>query len=80
MSNVSPTARNKKLTCQQQGENNENTGKKQKCSITWFNTPYNKSLKKNIGKCFFRLLNKHFPPGHKLCKTFNKNTLKISYF
>ena len=36
-------------------------------------------LKTNIGKYFFRMLNKHFPPGHKLYKIFNKNTLKLSY-
>ena len=38
-----------------------------------------KSLKTNIGKYFFRLLNKHFPPGHKFLKIFNKSTLKFSY-
>ena len=27
----------------------------------------------------FRLLNKHFPPGHKLYKIFNKSTWKLSY-
>ena len=32
-----------------------------------------------MGKYFFRLLNKRFPPGHKLYKMFNKNTLKLSY-
>ena len=26
-----------------------------------------------------RLLNKHFPPGHKLFKIFNKNALKLSH-
>ena len=36
-------------------------------------------METNIGKYFFRLLNKHFPPGHKLYKIFNKNTLKPSY-
>ena len=55
---------NEKLTYQQQGENienNKNIGNNQKCNITWFNLPYSKSLKINIGKYFFRLLNKHFP-------------------
>ena len=50
-----------------------------KCNIIWFNPPYSKLLKTNIGKYFFRLLNKHFPPGHKLYKVFNNNTLKLSY-
>ena len=36
-------------------------------------------LKTSIGKYFFRLLNKHFPPVHKLYKIINKNILKFSY-
>ena len=71
-----------KLTYQQHGENIENIKnikKNRKHNITWFNPPCSKSLKTNIGKYFFRLLNKHFPPGHKLYKIFNKNTLKLSY-
>ena len=73
---------NEKLTYQQKGENNENNkniGKNRKRIMIWFNPPYSKSLKTNIGKYFFRLLSKHFPPGHKLYKIFNKNTLKVSY-
>ena len=73
---------NEKLTYQQQGENIENIKsirKNRKRNIIWFNPPYSKSLKTNIGKYFFRLLNKHFPPGHKLYKIFNKSTLKLSY-
>ena len=49
-----------------------------KRNIIWFNPPYSKSFKMNIGKYHFRLLNKNFPPGHKLHKTFNKNTWKLS--
>ena len=70
---------NEKLTYQQQGENNKNAGKNRKRIIIWLNQCYCKSLKTNIGKYFFRLLNKHFPPGHKLHNIFNKNTLKLSY-
>ena len=36
-------------------------------------------MKTNIGKYFFRLLNKHFPPGHSFWKTFYGNTLRLSY-
>ena len=43
---------NKKLTYQQQGENYKISGKSRKCNVIWFNTPYSKSLKINIG-CFF---------------------------
>ena len=73
---------NEKLTYQQ-GKNNGNKkkklGKNWKRNIIWFNPPYSKSLKTNIGKYFFRLLNTHFPPGHKPPKIFHKNTLKLSY-
>ena len=34
----------------------------------------------SIGKYFFRLLNKYFPPGQKLHEIFIKTTLKLSYF
>ena len=70
---------NEKLTYKQQGENNKNTGKNRKRNIIWLNPRYCKSLKTNIGKYFFRLLNKHFPTGHKLHNIFNRNTLKLSY-
>ena len=73
---------NEKLTDQQKGENNENNknfGKNRKRNIIWFSPPYSKSLKTNIGKYFFRLLNKDFPPAHKRYKIFNKNTLKLRH-
>ena len=73
---------NEKLTYQQQGEKiekNKNIMKNRKHNIIWFNPPYSKSLKTDIGKYFFRLLNKHFPSGHKLYKIFNKNALKLCY-
>ena len=73
---------NEKLTYRQQGENienNKNIGRNEKRNITWFNPLYSKSLKTNIGKYLFILLNKYFSPAHKLYKIFNKNTLKLSY-
>ena len=33
----------------------------------------------NIGKIFFKLLNKHFPVNNSLHKVFNRNTVKLSY-
>ena len=47
--------------------------------ITWFNPPYNQSVKTNIGQLFFKLLAQHFPPNTKYHKIFNKNTVKLSY-
>ena len=53
--------------------------KQRKRNIIWFNPPYNKNVKTNIGKIFLNLIKKHFPPHHKFHKLFNKNTVKISY-
>ena len=53
--------------------------KQQKRNIIWFNPPYNKNVKTNIGKVFLNLIKKHFPPHRKFHKIFNKNMVKISY-
>ena len=41
---------NKKITYQQLGENNKNSGKNQKRNTIWFNPPYSTLLKTSIGK------------------------------
>ena len=33
----------------------------------------------NVGRQFLKIIDKRFPPGNKLHKIFNKNTVKISY-
>ena len=43
------------------------------------NPPYSKNVKTSVGKVFLKLVKKHFPVSHNLCKTFKKNTVKISY-
>ena len=45
----------------------------------WFNTPFSKSVSTNVAKTFLQLVTKHFPRSHKLHKTFNRNTVKVSY-
>ena len=50
-----------------------------KRKIIWFNPPFSLNVKTNIGKCFLKLLDKHFPKDHKYHKIFNRNTVKISY-
>ena len=60
----------------QQLENNE--GRKRKREIIWFNPPYSKNVKTNVGKVTELLLKIHFPGCYILHKTFNRNTAKIS--
>ena len=53
--------------------------KNRKQKTIWFNPPFSKSVKSNIGRIFLRLLSKHFPRNHTMYKIFNRNTVKISY-
>ena len=56
----------------------ENGQRTRRTKIIWFNPPYSRSVKTNIGKNFLHLL-KHFPANNKMHKIFNKNTVKVSY-
>ena len=58
---------------------NENNSRKRARRITWFNPPYSENVDTNIGRRFFQLLDKCFPPGHQLHKLLNRNTVKLSY-
>ena len=48
-------------------------------SILWFNPPFCKSVKTNIGRQFLQLLDRCFPPGHPLHKVLNRHTCQLSY-
>ncbi len=48
-------------------------------NIIWYNPPFSKSVKTNIGKTFLKLINKHSNKDHKFHKLFNKNNIKVSY-
>ena len=53
--------------------------RKRQRNILWFNPLYSKTVKTKIGKFFLQLVKKHFPKEYKFHKSFNKNTLKLSY-
>ena len=53
--------------------------KNRKRNITWFNPPYSKSVKTNIGKVFLKLIDAAFPRSNPLHKLFSRQTLKLSY-
>ena len=48
-------------------------------NVTWFNPPFSRSVKTNVGYKFLRLVIKHFPKESPLHKIFNRHTLKVSY-
>ena len=68
-----------KLSFQQQPALGRERKRYRKRNIMWFNSPYNEQVKTNIGKSFFHLLKKHFPPEHRLNKICNKNVIKLNY-
>ena len=47
--------------------------------MTYFNPPYSKNVKTNIGGRFLKLIDKCFPKYHPLHKIVNRNTVKLSY-
>ena len=55
------------------------TKSKRKRKIIWFNPPYSKSVKTNIGRQFLKLVDQFFPTNHRYRKLFNRNTIKVSY-
>ena len=47
--------------------------------VIYFNPPFCKSVKTEVGKIFLSLLDKHFHRNHRYRKIFNRNTVKMSY-
>ena len=47
-------------------------------NVIWFNPPYSKNVKTNIARDFLRLLDKHFPPSHKLYSIFNRHMMFLT--
>ena len=56
---------NHKLTFQKTSTNNTQRIQ-QKRNIIWLNPPFSKSVVTKTGETFLRLIDKHFPPHHKL--------------
>ena len=54
-------------------------GDRRQVTITWFNPPFDASVKTNVGRMFLDIVDKSFPDAHILRPLFNRNTLKISY-
>ena len=59
-------------------ENQRQKPKNRSRNIVWFNPPFNKAVSINVA-IFLRLINRHFPKSHRLHKTFNRNTVNVSY-
>lgn len=53
------------------------SGKKD--TYLWFNPPYGVHIGLNIAEIFFKLIDRHFPPGSKLHPIVNRNTVRLSF-
>ena len=53
--------------------------KNRRRNTIWYNPPYNKNVRTNVGKQFLNLIEKHFSVNNKHHKIFNKNNVKVSY-
>ena len=60
-------------------EINQYNSRRRTQNIIWFNPPFSQTVKTNVAKLFFRLLDKHFPKFHSLYKIFNRNIIIVSY-
>ena len=58
---------------------NQRSKRQRNRNIIWHNPSFDLQVKTNIGKIFFQLLDRNFPPCHRLHKIINRNTVKISY-
>ena len=45
----------------------------------FYNPPFSKDVKTNVGQKFLQIMDKHFPKGSPLNKIFNRNGVKMSY-
>ena len=48
-------------------------------NVLYYNPPFDLQVKTNVGRTFLQLLDKNFPPHHRLHKLLNRKTVKISY-
>ncbi len=57
----------------------QKTRRNRQRNIIWLNPPFSKNVKTNMTHNFLCLIDKHFPPNHKLHKIFNRNTVGVDY-
>ena len=67
-----------KLAYEAQQQNHPRS-KKRRRKIIWFNPPFCKSAKTNIGKKFTNLVKKHFTAKNPLTRIFNVHNMRYSY-
>ena len=60
-------------------DRNNSQRRNRRRNIIWYNPPYSKNVRTNVARNFLQLIDKHFPPSHKLHTLFNRHRVRISY-
>ncbi len=68
---------NYELNFKKEPENAEKP--KRRRNITWYNPPFDLTVKTKIGKIFLEILDQSFNENNPLKRIFNRNTVKLSY-
>ena len=68
-----------KLHYSEHKEQERKSSQKRSRNMIWFNPPFGKNVKSNIGKHFLHLIETYFPTSSIFQKLFNRCTVKISY-
>ena len=71
--------KNQNVNLAYQKPEKKSSRKRKPRDVIYFNPPFSKSVSTNVIKLFLKLIDKHFPKGHKLHKCFNRNTVKATY-
>jgi hypothetical protein len=76
---INDSGYNYELKYQSTNNNKKQKTRNRKRNITWYNPPWDASVKTNLGRKFLNAVDKCFPKNHPLHKIFNRHTLKLSY-
>ena len=60
-------------------ESSRRKKKRKNRDVIWYNPPFNRGTKTNLGKEFLALIDKNFPKRNPLSKIINRKTVKIGY-
>ena len=56
-----------------------NKRKRKRRDVIFFNPPFNKEVKTDIGRQFLKLIDKNFPSNNPISEIINRKTVKLSY-
>ena len=77
--NFNATLTYERFTSNENSDSNRTQRRNRQRNTIWYNPPYSKNVKTNIGQRFLQLIDKHFFHSNKLHKIFHRHNVRISY-